>query len=184
MQRRLDRSGECEVFLQRFSFVYEHVGTRCGETLVVDRIAPWIAGCELQRVGDRLGRVAHVFIESLLVIAGRLEAKRAGCSEVKCARRGRLGWPRIEPAPLMRARLEDVGLGRSVIRVALQKVAEERQLNFLAIEHGGLRAQVDVAQFFAVAATPGAVRPRTHDQDIGDSGVLSLRPTIGLQRAE
>ena len=84
----------------------------------------------------------------------------------------------------MRAGLEDVRLGRRVVRVALEEATEERQFDLLAIELRGLRAEIDVAQLVAIATAPAAVRPRAHHEHVGDAGVHPLGRAICLQRAE
>jgi len=60
-------------------------------------------------------------------------------------------------------------------------VVEEWKLNLLAIELGGLRVEANVAQLLSGAPSPHTVRPRTHDQVIGDRWVLLLDRTKDLQ---
>ena len=184
VQRGFERPGECEVFLQRFGFIHQHVRTCRGEALIVDRIRPRVVGRDLHRERHRFGGVADVFVEGVGAIARRVECQRATHAEIKRALRGLLWRPGVEAAPLVRSRLENLRLGRGVVRVALQEMAEERQFDLLAVELRRLRVKVDVTQLVAFFAAPIAVRPRAHHQHVGDSGVLPFSPAIGLQRAE
>ena len=59
---------------------------------------------------------------------------------------------------------------------------EEAHLQ-IAEELGGLEAELRAAQAVATAQPPAAMRPRTHDQGVGDTRVLLLDRTVGLERA-
>ena len=74
--------------------------------------------------------------------------------------------------------------GRLPLALALQMELEERELDLLAIELGGLGVERDVAQRRAVAAAPAAVDPGTHHDRVRRAGARLLDAAIRLQRAE
>src|SRR6478735_6855144 len=63
-------------------------------------------------------------------------------------------------------------------------MAEERQLDLFTVKLGGLRVKGDLTQLITIAPAPTTMRPWPHDQQVGDAGILPLRPTIRLQRTK
>jgi hypothetical protein len=84
----------------------------------------------------------------------------------------------------MRAGFEQVGFGGGIVGVALEKMTEKRKFDFVAIKISGLRMEIDVAELVAILAAPISMRPRAHNQQVGNAGILPLGPTISLERAE
>ena len=157
VQGRFQRTGECDVLLQRLRLVHQHIRSTGGETLIVHGVGTRIACRELQRIRNRLARVAHILIESVGALAWRFKSERTPRAEKQRAWRGLFWRPGIEMPPLMCASLEYMRLIWNKVRVTLQESPKERQLNFLAVVFGGFRVEVDVAQFLAIAAAPAAV---------------------------
>src|ERR1043165_5938271 len=100
------------------------------------------------------------------------------------ARPGFLWRPGLEFPPLVRAGFEHVGFGGNEVRVIFQIAAEKRKFNFFAIILGSFRTEIDVADFVAFAASPTAVSPWTHYEDVGDAGIHAFGAAINLERTK
>ena len=160
-----------------------------GDALILDHIIARHADLDLVDVFDRMGGVAHVLVEEgtagpLATGSRRIEGQRppglAGRSSAAGPSRG----PGVVGLPLVRAGLEDPGLGEAGRSLALQVILEERELDVFAIELGRLGVERHGAQRCAVAARPAAVAPGPHHQHVGRPGAGRLDVLVGLERAE
>ncbi len=113
-----------------------------------------------------------------------MEVERAAGVQIECARHRLPGRPGVEAPPLVGPRLEHLRFASGVIGVPFEKVAKERQLNLLAIEFRRLRMKTDITQRVTVLASPAAMGPGPHHQDVRDAGILPLGPPIRLEGAE
>src|SRR5207249_1989957 len=60
---------------------------------------------------------------------------------------------------------------------------EERQQDALAVEGRSVRREIDAPEVPAVAVRPAAVHPRSHDDVVGEIGVLALDRTVDAERS-
>src|SRR5581483_4377385 len=104
--------------------------------------------------------------------------------QVKGAWHHLFGRPDIEVAPSIGASFKYLGLGWSVIGVALEEMTKEWQLNLFAIKLPGLGVEINFSQLVRFLGSPVAMCPGPHDQKIGDACILPFGPTIGFQRAK
>ncbi len=180
VQLDLDRAGEGHVLVQHRRLVDEHVGPRDGEALVGGHVLLAHADADLVDERHRLGGVADVLVECVGASTAPVVVLRAIAAS--CRRRGgratlpsrSFGGQASKLAPLVRAGLEDPRLRVLGLALALQVVLEERELDLLAVELGGLGVEGDVAERVAVAAAPAAVDPRAHHQEVVRGRVVRL----------
>src|SRR5262245_21352600 len=86
--------------------------------------------------------------------------------------------------PLMGAGLEDPRFGQCEIRIVLEEISKEGQLDFFSIILPGLRREMDVAEAFTGSSSPFPMRPVSHHEEIGNPRILFLDRLIRLQRPE
>ena len=109
--------------------------------------------------GTGLRGIADVLVEGLGV-GGRLPEQPAARRQVEVLRHGLRRGPRVHAAPLVAPGLEDERLGQLRVGLALQVEREERELDLVAVELGGLRPEAHVAEAVAVAAATSRRGPR------------------------
>ena len=125
------------------------------------------AGGDIRDERHRFRGVADVFVKSGGPrLAGSVEAQTAVGVEVEGLFADVAGWPGIIAAPLIRAGLENVGIGQLGIVGPFEKMLQKRQLNAVAVESPGLLVERDIAELLGVTAVPVAVRPRPHHQRV------------------
>ena len=84
----------------------------------------------------------------------------------------------------MGAGLKHLRLGLKAVGVALEKLAEEGEFDLLPIMLSGLHVEIDVSHPIARAMTPLPMGPGSHHQQVGDSRVELLGPSVGFQGSE
>src|SRR5438874_1574038 len=101
--------------------------------------------------------------------------------ELAAGRSGRR--PGIEPAPSIRACLEQPGLGEFFLSFTLEVLRKESQLDLLAEEFAGFGGEVQIAERLATSARPSAVPPWTHHQSVGGEWAVFFQRMEELERS-
>src|SRR5258708_32074495 len=100
----------------------------------MDGVRSRVVRRDLEGERYRLGRVAHVFIESVRTFCRRVEIKRTSRTKIECARRCLLWRPGIKTPPLVGPSLKHMSFRGGAIGITLPEIAKERQLDFVSIE--------------------------------------------------
>src|SRR5262249_21941175 len=92
--------------------------------------------------------------------------------------------PSIVAPPDIRARLENISLGKLQLALLLEVVVEERELDLLAKELACLGGKAHVAKAVAVRSLPATVVPWPHHENVVGAWARFLHGPVDVERAK
>ena len=79
---------------------------------------------------------------------------------------------------------EDVGLGQFHLLLVHEVVVEERKLDLLPEEFGGVGVKANIPERVSISGSPAPVHPWPHDQDVDTARALRFDSPVHFERAE